>query len=161
MNGSVSIRTDFRASDPEAVSDIVRSTNFFREDEVRVAIELADDRLAKGQASDYNFIFAESGDKTVAYACWGIISCSLISYDLYWIATHAEYQNKGIGGLLLRETEKMVKQLGGNALYIETSSKPMYKPTVDFYTRNGYEIIARLKDFYELGDDKYIFSRVL
>ena len=61
----------------------------------------------------------------------------------------------------LKEAEKEIKRLGGRAIYIETSSKPLYKPTQKFYLDNGYRIEAILKDFYDLNDDKLIFTKQL
>ena len=38
-------------ADPVTVESIVRSTGFFREDEVTVAVELVEERLSKGMES--------------------------------------------------------------------------------------------------------------
>ena len=48
---------------------------------------------------------------------------------------------------------------GGWLLIIETSSKESYKNTVGFYYSLGYQEIARIKDFYDVGDDKLIFVK--
>jgi ribosomal protein S18 acetylase RimI-like enzyme len=46
-------------------------------------------------------------------------------------------------------------------MYAETSGRPQYEPTRAFYERMGYQVAARLKDFYAPGDDKVIFARRL
>ena len=48
---------------------------------------------------------------------------------------------------------------GGRLLLIETSSKPNYAPTIEFYKRNGYHLEARIRDYYRPGDDKLIFAK--
>jgi hypothetical protein len=84
----ITFRTNVKFEDIEDVMEIVRSTGFFREDEILVARELVDERFHKGAESGYEFIFAEMDGKTIAYSCYGLIPCTLKSYDLYWIATH-------------------------------------------------------------------------
>lgn len=157
---AISLRTEVRPDDPEIITSIVRSTGFFREDEIRVAAELAEERLEKGVASGYEFLFAEMDGRTVAYSCYGLIPCTLHSYDLYWIATHQEFMNQGIGRYLLARTEEAVFASGGTGIYVETSSKEQYAPTRAFYKRNQYILKARLEDFYDRGDDKLIYVKM-
>jgi ribosomal protein S18 acetylase RimI-like enzyme len=138
---------------------IVTSTGFFRDDEIPVAAELAEERLEKGTASGYEFLFAEIAGETVAYSCYGLIPCTLHSYDLYWIATHLDYMNRGIGKRLLQETEKAIFSSGGHAIYVETSSKEQYAPTRAFYENNHYLLQARFENFYAPGDDKLVYVK--
>jgi len=58
---TISVRRNVLLSDTHHVESIVRSTQFFREDEVQVAVELVEERLRKGSESGYEFIFAEIG----------------------------------------------------------------------------------------------------
>ncbi|HUS86242.1 MAG TPA: GNAT family N-acetyltransferase [Bacteroidales bacterium] len=160
-NEDIKIRTEVRPGDRSAVEKIVTSTGFFRSDEIKVAVELIEEKLTQGDGSGYEFVFAEIGDQVAAYVCFGLIPCSLISYDLYWIATDKDYQKKGLGKLLLEKTEDIVRAGGGKAIYIETSSRPLYEPTRVFYLRNGYQLKARLEDFYDISDDKLIFFKRL
>jgi ribosomal protein S18 acetylase RimI-like enzyme len=148
-------------TDPETITRIVASTGFFREDEILVAAELATERLEKGAASGYEFLFAEIKGETVAYSCYGLIPCTLHSYDLYWIATRQDYMNLGIGKHLLQETEKEIFKLGGKGIYVETSSKEQYAPTRAFYEKNEYLLKARFKDFYAPDDDKVVYVKTI
>ncbi|MDD5306290.1 MAG: GNAT family N-acetyltransferase [Deltaproteobacteria bacterium] len=143
------------------VREIVESSGFFHDFEVDVAIELIDDALAKGERSEYLFVFAERDGRTVGYSCYGEIACTRGSYDLYWIAVREEHRASGIGGRLLAFTEERIAARGGRAIWVETSSKPKYEPTLRFYARAGYEIAAVLKDFYAVGDDKVVFVKRL
>ena len=147
--------------DPLNIEEIVRSTGFFRKDEVLVAVELIEERLSKGVESGYEFLFAEIDGKTIAYSCYGLIPCTIHSYDLYWIVTHNDYRSRGIGRALLTETEKAVRNAGGQGIYAETSSKEQYAPTRAFYEKNGYVLKARFKDFYDIGDDKCVYVKYL
>ncbi len=160
--GAITVRTEPRPADSGAVRDIVASSGFFRPDEVDVAVELIDDRLARAGASDYRFVFLddESG-RTVGYACFGAIACTIGSFDLYWIAVRDEQRGRGLGRLLLEAAEREIARLGGRRVYIETSSRPLYEPTRGFYGRCGYRLEATLPDFYTPGDGKLIYAKAL
>jgi D-alanine-D-alanine ligase len=154
-------RYEVGPADREAVQAIVASTGFFNPAEVAVAVELVDERLAKGPASGYHFVFAERAGQVEGYACYGHIAGTAASYDLYWIAVDASSRRGGLGRLLLSESELLIHEAGGRRIYIETSNRPQYVPTRAFYERCGYQLDALLKDFYGPGDDKAIFVRAL
>jgi ribosomal protein S18 acetylase RimI-like enzyme len=156
---NIVFRNNLMTGDPAVVEAIVRSTGFFREDEVKVAVELVEERLSKGAESGYEFLFAEVGGQTVAYSSFGLIPCTLHSFDLYWIATHRDYMNRGIGRMLLRESEKAIRDLGGAGIYVETSSKELYAPTRAFYEKNDYLLKAQFEDFYDRGDHKNVYVK--
>ncbi len=157
------LRNIVRPDDPQRIREIVSSTGFFREDEIEVAVELCRENLKWGEEkSSYSFIFADDDSgRTLGYTCYGDIPCTLKRYDLYWIAVHADAQGKGIGKMLLSAAERSIAERGGKIVYIETSSRDKYEPTRRFYLSCGYQIAAQLKDFYDDGDDKVIFSRRL
>jgi len=152
-------RTEPVAGDPERVEEMVKATGFFREDETAVAVELVREKLEKGRGSGYEFIFAGEDGETVAYCCYGLIPCTLHSYDLYRIVTHPANMKQGIGSILPGKTEDAVRQVGGRGIYLETSSKEQYHPTRLFYERNGYCMKARFDDFYAPGDDKLVYVK--
>jgi len=156
---SVTLRGDVRAGDPIVVRDITESTGFFYAEEVATAVELVEERLAKGPASGYSFVFAEEEGRTLGYACFGPIACTKASFDLYWIAVHADARGKGLGTLLLDESERLIRAAGGRRVYIETSSRPLYEPTRAFYLARGYREEARLEDFYGPGDAKVVYVK--
>ena len=147
-------------SDRDAVRRIVEETGFFRPDEVRVAIELVEEALMKGETAGYHFIFAEFASAVAGYACYGPIPCTLGSYDLYWIAVEPRRQGQGIGRQLLCEAERQIRQRGGRHIYIETSGRPQYASTRAFYKKCGYDVAAELTDFYDHDDHKIIWRKV-
>lgn len=159
QKNKLNIRREVVESDLETVRSIIDSSGFFRKDEVEVAVELAGEALGKGDASGYYFLFAEMEGKTLGFACFGPIPCTLGSFDLYWIAVHQDSRGKGIGQSLLKETEALVKQMNGRKIYIETSTMAKYDPTRGFYLSAGYEEAARFSDFYDVGDGKIVFVK--
>ncbi|MBL0927290.1 MAG: GNAT family N-acetyltransferase [Phycisphaerales bacterium] len=158
-DGAYRLRDELRAGDAEAVRSIVESTGFFTPAEVAVAVELAEDRLAKGAGSDYRFLVAEREGRVVGYTCYGEAACSVGSYDLYWIAVHESERGRGLGRLLDERTCGRIAGLGGRKVYAETAGKAQYAPTRAFYAALGYAEEARLADFYAPGDDKVVYGK--
>ena len=133
------------------------STDFFRSDEIDIAVDILREQLVKDEG--YKFVFVEVDNKVVAYSCYGLIPCSLISFDLYWIATHNDFRNNGLGKIVLTQTENQIRKLGGKAIYVETSSKEKYLPTQKFYEKNNCELKVHFEDFYDVGDGKLVYVK--
>jgi len=155
------LRSDIRPDDLENVRRLTVSTGVFSSVEVQVAVELVEERLKRGPASDYYFVFAELDGRTVGYTCYGPIPLTTGSFDLYWIVVDKAMHGRKIGRLLLERTEELIRQAGGRQVYIETSNRPQYAPTRGFYLRCGYRQAALLENFYAAGDDKMIYAREL
>jgi len=158
---STTLRATVLRGDAEIVRDIVSSTGLFRPDEIAIAVELVEERLRVGPASGYHFLFAEREGRVLGYSCYGPVPLTLQSYDLYWIAVRKECQGSGIGRMLLSRTEAAIAELGGRRVYIETSSKAIYRGTRLFYERSGYRAEATLREFYSPGDNKLIYVKTL
>jgi ribosomal protein S18 acetylase RimI-like enzyme len=155
------LRFSVLPQDREAVRALVDRTGFFNRDEVGIAVELVESRLADGEASGYQFIFAELDGALAGYACYGAIPCTIASYDLYWIAVAPNFQRHGIGRVLISAVESQVSASGGERIYIDTSGRDQYRPTRAFYERSGFRCEARLADFYAPGDDRVIYVKRL
>jgi len=151
-------RNQLIESDIQAVREILNSTGFFYDFEVAIAVELAQENYEKGEEkSGYIFTIVEIDEKPVAFSCYGKTPCTAASYDLYWIAVHQNQKGNGIGKILLNRLEEHVEQLGGKNIWIETSGRPLYEPTRQFYLKYGCTLIAELPEFYGENDPKLIF----
>ncbi|OGF97265.1 MAG: hypothetical protein A2Z06_01945 [Candidatus Glassbacteria bacterium RBG_16_58_8] len=157
----IDFREEVRSADRDHVRAIVSSTGFFSPEEIEIAVELVEERLARGPGSGYHFVFAEYGGRVVGYSCFGPIPGTRESYDLYWIAIHEACRGLGIGTALLEESERRILRSGGRRVYVETSFRNQYGPTRAFYAARGYAQEALLKDFYAPGDSKIIFSKTI
>ena len=87
-------REDVKKEDIKNVKDITTSSGYFYDEEIEIAIELVEERLAKGIKSGYYFLFADVDGKTVGYSCYGPIACTIHSYDLFWIAVPVQTPGK-------------------------------------------------------------------
>lgn len=154
-------RNDVHNSDPEAIFHLTESCGLFFPEETALARELADERLARGPSSGYEFLFAETDGAVIGYTCFGPIPLTQGRFDLYWIAVQKDLQGTGIGRRLLQLTEARIQEMKGRRIYVETSSRGPYAPTHRFYQSCGYHQEGILKDFYAPGDDKIIYMKAL
>lgn len=161
LQGPVTIRTSLVPEDVAAVREVTASTGYFHEHEIPVAVELAEERLAKGAASGYEFVFAEQDGRVVGYTSFGPIPCTRGSFDWYWLAVRPEYQGAGLGQRLLQEVEARARAMGGARLYCETSGRPQYASTRAFYERMGFTLCEVLADYYEPGDGRATYVKAL
>jgi ribosomal protein S18 acetylase RimI-like enzyme len=151
-------------SDRPFIEKMVISTGKFNDVEVSTALELVDEALNRGEESGYLFAVLEYGKKDRAvrgYACYGPTPLTQGVYDLYWIVVDPASQGEGFGRRLLEHVETDVLSRGGRMLLIETSSQESYGATIRFYKKAGYKLVARIKNFYRIGDDKLVFSKEL
>jgi ribosomal protein S18 acetylase RimI-like enzyme len=151
-------------SDRPRINEIVTATGNFNDQEIATAIELVDEALDKGEKSGYIIVVAEiSGPPATVegYACYGPTPLTEGVFDLYWIAVDPEAQGHGIGRQLVEYVESDICSRGGRMLLIETSSRDEYAATIAFYERTNYDLAARIRNFYRVGDDKLIFLKEL
>jgi GNAT superfamily N-acetyltransferase len=144
------------------IEAILRSTGFFYDFEIEIAKGLAEYTVnSEDEESGYFWMKIINEDGLVAFANYVKNSFSVHSWDLYWIAVHRNSQHKNLGSVLLKSVEDDVRNSGGKILWLDTSGRPLYAPTENFYRRNGYNLQASLKDFYAPGDPKQVYSKIL
>jgi ribosomal protein S18 acetylase RimI-like enzyme len=154
------------------IREILDATSVFRDDEVEVALELFDETFAAGPArapydpgdgvANYEFVgsFSREG-QLVGYVCYGATPGTDRTYDLYWIATHPEFQGEGAGSQLMEEVERRLRQREARLLVVETSSRGDYAPTRRFYESRGYRCDACVVNYYSAGDNRLVYTKRL
>lgn len=83
------------------------------------------------------------------------------TWNLLLIAVHPDHQGRGIGAALMAQVEALLEARGERVLLVETSGTAGFERTRDFYARIGYECEARIRDYYDAGDDKIVFRKAL
>jgi len=154
-------RTEVRPADAEIVRLLCQSAGNFNEAEVVVAVELVQERLAKGPASGYDFLFADIEQVSAGYTCFGTIAGTRDGWDLYWIVVAEEFRGQGLGRQLILETERLIRAAGGRRVYVDTSSRKDYREARKFYQAGGYAREAVIHDFYAPGDHKVLYVKNL
>jgi len=140
---------------------ILHNTPEFKRSEVAIAEELIDCYLMDPLGSGYHILVADAGSTVAGYICYGPTPLTEGTWDLYWMAVAQEKRGQGIGSRLLESAEREIIRDKGRLSLIETSSTPAYEATRRFQISHGYEVVARIPDFYEPGDDKIILQKRL
>ncbi len=152
-------RAEVRPGDVAEVRRLVTESGMFSAAEVAIAVELVEERIAKGRLSTYDFVFAEADGELLGYACYGATPGTEITFDLYWIVVDSARRGRGLGQALLARVERDVARRGGEGLYADTSGTDGYAPTRAFYRKAGFETMAELPEFYRVGDAKIIYRK--
>jgi ribosomal protein S18 acetylase RimI-like enzyme len=147
--------------DTPILLDLARRTNVFKPLEIEALQEVLDDYHAANEELGHKAVTLEQGGKTVGFAYYAPAAMTDRTWYLYWIAVAPEVQNKGLGGVMLRQAEEDIRQSQGRLLVIETSGLPHYELTRRFYLKNGYEQAGVVPDFYADGDDMVVFRKRL
>jgi ribosomal protein S18 acetylase RimI-like enzyme len=155
MNSHIVIRRAC-ASDTDALKPIVDATLF--------PADMLDDMMAPflndPQSQDLWHVADINGDivgvtfcepERLTQGCWNMLA----------IAVAPQRQGEGIGAALTRHLETVLQSQNGRILIAETSALPEYDQTRAFYRKLGYHEEARIRDFYDAGEDKIVFWKSL
>jgi len=151
--------TDFRAitaDDLPALKAIIAATDLFPAD-------MLDDMIAgylSGQEPDSRWL-TDTGETPRLVAFCAPEQMTEGTQNLYLIAVHPDAQGEGLGSRFLAYLESMLADTGARILLVETSGVAEFERTRHFYDKCGYEREARIRDFYQSGDDKIIFRKAL
>ncbi|MGL4879516.1 MAG: GNAT family N-acetyltransferase [Waterburya sp.] len=107
------------------------------------------------------FWFTYEDRKAVAIAYCAPERMTEGTWNLYLIAVHPDYQGQGLGTSMLYYIEQMLTARGERMLLVETSSLKTFEGTREFYRKCGYDEEARIREFYQAGEDKIIFRKSL
>lgn len=83
------------------------------------------------------------------------------TWNMLALAVRPDLQGKRLGAALVHAAEKHLKDMGQRILIVETSGTEQFVLTREFYSKNGYEQEARIRDFWANGDDKVVFRKAL
>lgn len=147
--------------DVPVIERIATETGAFNHTEVAIVREMLDTFFHPEPRDDHTFVVYRNGTHAVVgFACYGPTPLTDRIWDLYWICVDRDHQKNGIGTVILQQVEQAVCNQGARAIYLETSDSPTYEPAREFYERNGYELLARIDEFYAPGEGKVIYRKV-
>jgi len=85
-------------------------------------------------------------------------------WNLYFLAVDPHLHRHGVGTTLVAHVETSLRGAGeqlARVLLVETSSTDDYEGARRFYGREGFDLEARIREFYGPGDDKVVFWKSL
>jgi ribosomal protein S18 acetylase RimI-like enzyme len=151
--------TNIRAVTPDdlpALKIVIEANDLFPPD-------MLDDMISgyfnSESSSDYWFTYEDSKPVAIAYCAPERMTEG--TWNLYLIAVHPDCQRQGLGTSMLHYIEQILTARGERLLLVETSSLEAFKGTQKFYRQCGYEEEARIRDFYQGGEDKIVFRKSL
>jgi GNAT superfamily N-acetyltransferase len=148
-------------ADTPALLELTESTRFFKPMEVATLEEVLNDYHAANRDAGHRCFVSEESGTVTGFVYHAPAAMTENTWYVYWIVVHRDQQGQGIGARLLKFAEDDARSLDGRVLFVETSSVPHYEPTRKFYLKQGYDLEARLRDFYAAGDDMIVFRKSL
>lgn len=121
--------------------------------------DMVADSLGEAGGSDHWLTYELDGPVAVAYYARERMTEG--TWNLYLIAVHPSHQGRGIGEAMMSYVEGVLATQGERILLVETSGLAEFERTRSFYRKIGYEEEARIRDFYQAGEDKVVFRKVL
>jgi GNAT superfamily N-acetyltransferase len=103
--------------------------------------------------------FDDSGPIAVAYCVPERLTEG--TWNLLLIAVHPDRHGQGVGSAVQAYVEQLLSERGARLLLVETSGLPAFQRTRNFYALLGYDEEARIREFYQAGEDKVIFRKAL
>lgn len=77
---------------------------------------------------------------------------------LTWFYLDGNFRGKGIGRELLHHTLSVIRDLGTNKVFLDTSSHSIYARAVQVYKKYGFKIEGDLVDYYGKGENMTIMG---
>jgi len=137
-------------------------TQVFTREEIEVAMELIGIVLGDPNQEDYRIdCMANGEDQAIGYVCYGPVPMTQGTFDLYWIVVQPRDQGQGVGSKLLDFLERVLRERKGRMILVDTSSIPQYEKTQKFYLRHGFQEVARVPDYYHVGNDRITFCKTI
>ncbi len=83
------------------------------------------------------------------------------AWNMRAIAVTPVWQGQGAGRTLVLAVEETLRRLNQRLLIVDTSGVEAFENTRRFYAALGYQQEARIRNFWEAGDDKVTFAKTL
>lgn len=132
----------------------------FEAEETNALREMLDEYFHSPDDGEHCWVVDDDGG-LVSVAYYAPERMTQGTWNLYLIAVRPEQQGKGRGSAMLRYVEDDLKKRDSRLLIVETSALEDFEPAQAFYRKNGFEKEARIRNFYEAGNDKIIFCKAL
>ena len=152
-------RKETKQSDTKDFKEVLTSSGFFYDYEIEAAEDFLRYQLEDGDESGVHYFMAEDKGKLIGFICFGFDTCTQYTHLLYWMAVHNDYRGKGVGGELLNKFEGYVKGKNGKKIVLETAGRELYRPTREFYMKNGYREEGIVPDYYSVGDSRVTYVK--
>jgi ribosomal protein S18 acetylase RimI-like enzyme len=159
VEASHNLPRSIRSMTPEdmgAIAALIDATGMFPS---HLLAEMVSPFFSGSSGDEQWVVVDEFGPIAVAY--WSPERMTQGTWNLLLIAVHPGRQGHSVGAELLDHVEQELAASGQRILLVETSGLPEFEGTRAFYRRRGYDEEARIRDYYDAGEDKIVFRKAL
>ena len=153
------IRPAIPQDEPDLMA-LAKETGMFNQGELEALAGMVAEYFAGTLGDDHFWVIDDdSGLQSAAYYARETMAHGV--WNLYFIGVRQAGRRQGRAGALLRHVERALQERGARLLIVETSGFDAFEPARRLYRQNGYDEEARIREFYDTGEDKIIFRKKL
>ncbi len=149
--------------DVPGVIQLAEATGLFPPEGLASLRGMLDEHFASPERGDGSFWVT---DHDTADGVAGIAYCEPErmtdrTWNIQFIAIQPGCQRKGRGAALLAHVLDTLRQRQARIVLVDTSGQPSFDYVRSFYRSAGFTEEARIREFYQAGDDKVTFWKSL
>lgn len=149
-----------KPADREAMLELALATGLFKSDEISQLSSTLEAYDYPDAVDDETWLVDdERGVKGLAYLAPERMTQG--TWNLYLIAVHPDHQKSGRGASILRRVERLLIERDQRVLLVETMGIAEFDFVRSFYQKMGFVQEARIRDFYDRGQDKIVYWKPL
>jgi len=144
--------------DQDKLLEIIKNSGQFDED----GLAYVEHTLEEHFPNPENALWYTAHDKTpvgVAYCTPEPMTSGTWNLLMLWVEQGLE--GKGFGSSLVAKIEEELKNKNARLLIVETSGLDDFATARSFYEKYGFKREAHIKNFFDEGDDKLVYTKSL
>ena len=151
------------SQDSPAVVSVAVASDLFAPEDAAIVDTMMADYLAREREHGHACVIDldDVSGEPLAVAYWEPAKATDRTWYLTMIGVRRDRHRQGRGAALLQHVEQRLSADGQRLLLVETSSTPAFARARAFYASCGYDEEARVRDYYEPGDDMILFRKDL
>jgi ribosomal protein S18 acetylase RimI-like enzyme len=146
--------------DLPAILELAVSSGLFPAEATAEVAQVFRDCLGGTLGPDHQWL-VDDADGPVAVAYYAPERMTDGTWNLLMIAVHPDRQRQGRGAALVRHVENALTKRNARLLLVETSGLASFERTRAFYRQCGFDEEARIREYYNAGEDKIVFRKSL
>jgi ribosomal protein S18 acetylase RimI-like enzyme len=148
-------------SDAAAVVALAVACELFGPEESGIVETMLADYFAGREAEGHTCVVDDVDGELLAVAYCEPVTATDRTWELTMIGVRRDRHRQGRGAALLRHVEDDLRSRDQRLLLVETSALPAFDRARAFYLACGYSEEARVRDYFEDGDDMVLFRKAL
>jgi len=147
--------------DVEEYKNLARDSGAYGDIELEILTEPLT-AASRNPGDPFTMVEIRDGKILAGFAIYSKAANTDASYECIAFCVDRDYRDKGIGANLLKLLEDEILKLEKSPiLRFEISSRKEEAMGGNLLADSGYSLIGHIPDFYEKGDDYYIYARHL